>query len=313
MIRDNCRIKYVLVGMIALLAGGCAAPNQTQLFHAVRSGDVQKVKNILTIAPWLIEAKEPRWGNTPLMEAARYCNPAIVHLLLDRGANVHATNYGGFTPLMIAALNGCHTAIPLLVKKGASVNEYGNAGIAPLHLAAGYPRCVATLLRLGADPLAKDEGGALPIHFAASAQDLASLRLLLQAGNSVNASDEYGRTPLMWMVSPVVWRSNPKECVLLLLRHGADPTVMDKLQGYTVLHHLATFPRTFLEKKDSTAHHVDLQQQEQWRIEIARILIDAGADPVRKDKMGETAAEVAKARGAVHLANFLQQASKGRQ
>lgn len=293
------------VAALALLGVGCTSPSQTQLFSAIRSGDVQKVKGILTAAPWLMEAREPRLGRTPLMEAVRYCNSSILQTLLDMGANVHATDNGGLTPLMIAAITGCDSGIPLLVQKGVSVNERGGSGLTPLHLAGGYPKCVSLLLRLGADPQAKAEDGSLPVHFAASAQDPASLRLLLQAGSSPNARDDRGRTVLMHAVMPAVWLPTAKECVKLLLQQGADPTVSDSF-GYTVLHHLAAFPRRYLKQEGGEAH-INFQQQERWRVEVARILIRAGADPAQKDVEGKTAADLARAEGSMELARFLQQ------
>jgi len=127
---------------------------------------------------------------------------------------------------------------------------------------------------------------------------------LIGAGNSPNARDAYGRTPLMRVVMPAVWRATAKECVILLLHRGADTNLSDYF-GKTALHYLASFPLVYLKQKGGGAVF-DLREQERWRIEVARVLITAGADPRRKDMLGETAADIAKSQGAVQLAKFLQ-------
>lgn len=301
----------LLIAGITLWVGKCGVPSQRELFHAIRSGDAQKVKSILVARPQLLKEKEPPGGNTPLIEAVKHCNLPIIQIILDHGADVNEPNNVGGTPLTVAAYRGCDTAIPLLVERGALVNAHDALGLTPLHLAGGYPKCVSLLLRLGADPRARAEDGSLPVHFAALAQDPASLRMLLQAGSSPNARDDRGRTVLMHAVMPAVWLPTAKECVKLLLQQGADPTVSDRF-GYTVLHHLAAFPRRYLKQEGGEAH-INFQQQERWRVELARILIRAGADPAQKDVEGKTAADFARAEGSMELARFLQQASTQRE
>ena len=55
-------------------------------------------------------------------------------------------------------------------------------------------RLVATLLRYGADPNARDALGETPLHHALEACDAASARLLARAGADPNARDAAGRT-----------------------------------------------------------------------------------------------------------------------
>lgn len=310
------RVRAITVAVqltigIAFWVQECGVAGQTELFRVIKSGDVQKVKTILAAMPQILKEKERPGGNTPLIEAVKRCNLPMIQTILDHGADVNEPNDAGATPLMVAAYRGCDAAIPLLVKRGALINAHDSLGLTPLHLAGGHPECVSILLRLGGDPRAKAKDGSLPIHFAASAQDPTSLRLLLKAGSSPNARDERGRTVLMHAVMPAVWLPTAKECVTLLLQQGADPTVSDRF-GYTVLHHLASFPRMYLKQKGGGTH-IDFQQQEQWRIEVARILINSGADPARKNKEGKTAANLAKSEGLVQLASFLQQTNKRRE
>jgi ankyrin repeat protein len=308
--KTRCRrcILGVIIALSTVWSVGCAAPTKTRLFHAIRSGNVKEVKSILTLSPWLVKEREPRHGDTPLIEAVRNCRPQIVGVILAHGGDVHERNNTGLTPLMVAALSGCDKVIPLLIKKGAIPNEHDRTeGLTPLHLAGGCPACIPILLSSGADPLARTNSGELPVHFAASAQEPASLKLLLQAGSSPNARDALGRTPLMNAVMPVVWRNTAKACVSLLLRHGADARLSDRF-GKTVLHYVASFPLARLRQEGGGAVF-DLREQERWRVEVAGVLIMAGADPSRKDTAGNTAADIARSQGALQLANLLKEES----
>ncbi|NSW80432.1 MAG: ankyrin repeat domain-containing protein [Chthonomonadetes bacterium] len=158
---------------------------------------------------------------------------------------------------------------------------------------------------LGGRPYGKTESGQLPIHFAASAQQPASLSLLLQAGNSANARDKDGITPLMNAVQPAIWLPTAKKCVELLLSYGAEASARDKVFGWTALPHLADFPLTFI-KQEGGGSVYNLEQQEHLHIEVARVLIAAGCDPSQKDVAGRTAADIALRQGSVRIAEFLR-------
>jgi ankyrin repeat protein len=57
-----------------------------------------------------VEAKDKIYGRTPLLQAARTGNEAVVQQLLAKGADVEAKDRGGQTPLSWAARNG-HEAV----------------------------------------------------------------------------------------------------------------------------------------------------------------------------------------------------------
>ena len=64
---------------------------------------------------------------------------------------------------------------------------------------------------------------------AAAANDLASLRMLLDKGAAVEAKDEAGRTPLMWAAG-----NGNLKAVELLLARGADVNAVSLEQSETV-------------------------------------------------------------------------------
>lgn len=56
-----------------------------------------------------------------LSAAARECRPEEIADLIAQGADVNATNSGGYTPLMMAATYGCEEAARILLRNGADV------------------------------------------------------------------------------------------------------------------------------------------------------------------------------------------------
>ena len=57
---------------------------------------------------------------------------ALVHRLIDSGANVNAETYEGVTPLMYASQGGYNSIVKLLIDKGASVDGSASNGYTAL-------------------------------------------------------------------------------------------------------------------------------------------------------------------------------------
>ena len=95
-------------------------------------------------------------------------------------------------------------------------------GFTTLGLAAflGGPEVVALLLQHGADPDddADNPARVRPVHAAAAARDVESLKLLLEAGADPNAGQQGGLTPLH-----AAAHADHVDMARLLLEHGADP------------------------------------------------------------------------------------------
>lgn len=91
-----------------------------------------------------------------LSHASAAGDAAAVAEILDAGANSGTPDLAGLTPLHHAATNGEPAVIELLVARGASPDTpaANAAGGTPLHCAAGNGQdgACACLLRLGADP-----------------------------------------------------------------------------------------------------------------------------------------------------------------
>ena len=122
---------------------------------------------------------------------------------------------------------------------------------------------VTACLDAGADPMARDDIGRTPLHWAALAnENPAAIETLLRAGAELEARDDIGHTPLHWAA---LANENPA-AIETLLRAGAELEARDE-SGHTPLHEAAQY-------NENSA--------------VIQALIDAGADPKVRDKSGHT-------------------------
>ena len=189
-------------------------------------------------------------GQTPLHVVT---NHEIAELLLRHGADPNARDKYGRTPLHYAQ----HKVAELLIRYGADPNVRDVDGNTPLHFAKSK-ELVELLLRHGTDPNVKNRKNLPPIYNIAQRDCEAALILLDRSKRDVLlAKDEDGETLLH-----VAARSGCKE---LVERLDLDVDVQNK-DGNTALHISAIY------------NHA----------EIARILLEKGADPFKRNKHGTT-------------------------
>ena len=111
--------------------------------------------NVRTTTP----RDEAMRGSTPLMYACGRGVVAVVRLLVERGADVHAVNQTGETALHWAGANENEEeeeggeVVRMMVRAGVDVNVRNRLGGTPLHIAAYRGRLgnVKVLLELGVD------------------------------------------------------------------------------------------------------------------------------------------------------------------
>jgi len=177
---------------------------------------------------------------TPLHEACRYGqSPEVVEALLAAGANVNATVYGGYhfeyTPLMAIATSKAPitsqlTIARLLLAANCDVNHETEDGDTALVCACGHcdsGELVRWLIEHGARVTPR----ALSACFNYSNQnaEIVKISCLLEHGMDINATDEEGRTAILWAA-----KTSNKGLVRLLLDHNADVSVQDQ-NGRTAL------------------------------------------------------------------------------
>lgn len=139
-----------------------------------------------------------RGGNTPLMTAITFRQPALVRLLLEKGANVEASNAAMGRALHFAAGLGDPEILGLILGRHPRVNVRDRWQCTPLHYAAGLGHLEASklLVAAGADLEAADEAGFTPLLNAAERDQLDILKYLLEQGASRRARTDIGKGPL---------------------------------------------------------------------------------------------------------------------
>ena len=179
-------------------------------------------------------------GRTPLIIAASANgNIDVVRLLLSRGADVHDVDGVGITPLVAAANVNDTEVAKLLLARGANPLKTSTAeGVStPLTGAArnGNAELVRLLLArkaevnaIGAETGPKVKNGLITfarvtaLHMAAVSRNADVVKMLLDAGATVDPLDARGMTPLMFAIATD--RPNPR-IIRLLLQAGASPSL----------------------------------------------------------------------------------------
>ena len=118
-----------------------------------------------------------------------------------RGADINKWSVDGITPIMAAAIEGHDEAVDKLLSKGASLDIYDKDDTSVLFHAAQMNR-ITVLQSLLNHPDGKDllevtdQYDNLPIHVAAKEGNLESVRVLIEAGSSIDRKNEDEQTPI---------------------------------------------------------------------------------------------------------------------
>src|SRR3954470_12979604 len=221
-------------------------------------------------------------GTTPLQLAVYDGNVAEVRRMLRAGANLSLANNYGATAMGLAAEVGNAEIIPLLLDAGADADSANPEGQTALMAVArtGNVKAAELLVKHGATVDARERwGGQTALMWAAARRHPEMMQFLIANGADVNARsidrdyqrhvtaegrpknlDSGGFTPLLYAA-----RENCIACVDVLLKNKADIDLPDP---------------------DGVSPLLVAILNSNW--DLAKQLIDAGADVNQWDIFGET-------------------------
>ncbi len=258
-------------------------------------------------------------GAYALSFAASGGDTAVVRMVLDAGANLYFRDANGMSLLHFAASRNLSALADTLLAHGEDVNALTIAGEEPLMwaVARNHPAMAEKLLAHGARPCHANRYGETPLHRVAERGLLDMGRLLLDWGANPNQGTGIG-----WDPRPLhfaCWARQPGqpygELVRLLLAHGADPNAdaeghlpiaMASDNGATeiVAALLENGARTDVTEREFACTPLHIAAVRGYR-EIARMLLDRGAQVGAQNARGDTPFDLAARYGQRDVAELL--------
>ncbi|MES2604673.1 MAG: ankyrin repeat domain-containing protein [Pseudomonadota bacterium] len=274
----------------------------TPLHWAAYYGNAALVERLLRA-----EAKadtQNDYGSSPMVEAATHANLEVLELLLDAGADVESPNPEGQTALMAVARTGSLEAAELLLEHGANINAaetWGGQTALMWAAARQQPAMVKLLIAKGAEidkraidrnwerrvtsePRVKEmfQGGFTALLYGVREECLECVKTLLDAGADINKPDPDNVSPLIMALVNMRF-----DIAKYLVERGADVNQWD-YWGRTPLYAAADTNILPMSQRG------DLPPvQLTTGLEVARMLLERGADPNYALKLAPLPREIA--------------------
>jgi ankyrin repeat protein len=261
---------------------------ETPLMMAARTGRVP-VLEVLLAHGAKIDEREKLRGTTALMWAAANSNPEAVRLLVAKGADVNArsaTVAPGRRPYLAPPgreriqefIDGTGLRGAVVEQEAPDTQKPGSENISAEDRAAAKHRFeaqqAAAKAAISKFPNTakyaqrgeKQFGGLTPLLFAAREGDLASVKILLDAGVDVNQTSEYGWTALLTATQNRFYKLG-----VYLIERGANPNLANE-GGWNPLY-IATDNRN-IERGEYPTRKPDMDH-----LDYIKRLLAAGANP----------------------------------
>ena len=240
-------------------------------------------------------------NRTPLIDAARNADRVALRALLEKKADVNATEADGATALHWASYKDDLETADLLLRSGAKVNAANDLGVTALWNASqnGSAAMARRLLQAGANPNAALLRGETPVMVAARSGYPEVVEILLNKDADPNARGARGQTALMWAVS----QRHP-DVVKVLLGHGANVQARSETWSEVMAvppHGLPEYNKTIPNGSETAL----LFAARVGDLESAKLLVAAGAGVNDADAWGVSATTLAAHSGFTEFVDFL--------
>eukprot|EP00919_Chromeraceae_sp_WS-2016_P033014 GHVR01078058.1.p1 GENE.GHVR01078058.1~~GHVR01078058.1.p1 ORF type:complete len:993 (+),score=183.42 GHVR01078058.1:31-2979(+) len=223
------------------------------------------------------------FGRTPLHQAAIGGNPLICQKIIDMGGLLDLQDYSGSTPVSYASSTSMFdlVIVEVLVKNGANLNIPDNEGATPIILTCKNGNIKMTeyfIKTITADITHTDNYGRNSLHYASHRGVLDQVDMLIYGGIDVNTVDKWKGTALQYSIDgPGIVTVTTR-----LLCADADVNIADDM-GRAPIH--------FISKHQHT--------------DIARLILEGGANVDTKTHSGETPLLIAVREGNDVMVKFL--------
>lgn len=293
-----------------------------QIFAAIRGGEGPVVDRLLAAHPDLANARDEE-GSTPLLAAVDAHRAALIPLLLRRGGDPHLVYaHSAHTPLSWAVVIEAYDCARALMEAGVEPDLFCAAGLGevdrvraffipdgrlrPRASIAGSSRYTPDGTRLPCPPETDREIVSDALYMAARNGQVDTVRELLAHGPDLSFRAFAGATALHW-----AHFAGAPRVVALLLAAGADPTLRDPVLGCTPEAFGICTPASWAwgsKVRQRLAENPGLVHAESTRggplheaawagaLEAVKLLLEAGADPARRNAEGKTALDLARER-----------------
>lgn len=175
------------------------------------------------------------YGRTALHYATMNGFTDCVSFLLTRHMDIECRDHDGFSPLIYAIMNGHTPCVEILIQANASIEPRHEGDHIPLSLAChfGHVDIALMLYNRGAKILPNAES-LYPLHLAARQGHAELCRVLSQNTEDIDRPDKYNTwTPLFWAAN-----DGHVECVRILINAGCTVNAKDE-NGKTALYYAA--------------------------------------------------------------------------
>ena len=268
------------------------------------------MRSVLSTLMCVVVSAAAHAATADVADAAMRGDREAVRAALARHADVNVAQADGSTALHWAAERDDLAMADLVIRAGARVTARTREGVMPVQLAAtnGSAPMLARLLEAGADPNeALTPAGDTALMMAARTGKIDAIRVLIDARASVNAKETWGgTTPLMWAAS-----ERHADAARMLIAAGADVNARS--------HYVAAANGRGFEGRTPVANRAEPTPEDfasgwltplmlaarEGDVELARILVDAGAEIDVAAGDGKTALALAIFNGNYEVASFL--------
>ncbi len=268
----------------------------TPLTQALDSSTINMLKTLITSENVLSKDSA---GNTPLHYAIMRDSPAAyIQYLVETGADVNARNKNGDSVLYLTVQKNNRDAGSLLLDRNADIFATNTQNYSPLRLALTNGGELMDWVITSQTLNTTDGSGNTPLHYAAEWQLNDAIIALIEKGAKINAVNSNGETALFSAV-----KSDSVSTVNILIEYGAVIDTRNSLArdylGNTPLHSAVRWS-AFNVAKDLINNGIDVDAQNlsgktalcdacrSGKYDMAQLLLDSSADINATDATGRT-------------------------